>query len=590
MKAVIRVVRTMLAGIAYLASLFMVLVAVLCLIDGLSEHDAATGIGSAIIALLIAGASFAIGWFIMPHGRRNDKTSVTTYEEAPNSSVHGDPGKDVVNQPAQLFDGLTYELSQDSNQTQTPVPLPSTPKHVIPQSDYVVLDLETTGFNPQDCEIIDVGILHVRENSIVGEWSQLIDPHVPIPPIIVGKTGINDLMVAGKPSINEVIGEIRQRIGDIPILGHNIGFDVGFLNQAFRKANLPELHNELIDTYDISRQVYPDATGHSLQDVMRRVGLDREERHRALDDAKDTLEVYLRLKTIDGPQPVDDEERRKAIDDRKRRTKQVFRSRVMGNVNIRNDKPYGDVLPSKGGVEIVGEEEHQDKLAEYGPGAWFWVELRRGVNPKGVHAGEPTILVFLDGEPVGWMTPLNTSRHYHQVPEQGIVALAHTKAGKTTKVKLDIRVEMPEAEPASEEYSRALRKVQETVVAAVSVPARESQTSSADEVSESAADKWQTVNAMPHKKNLTGDNTMSLVVADKAVDALADYDDGTHLWVVLRRSKAGTLDVKLGRRKLGALDPDAIGELSQSITEAGSAAMATIHDKAGIRTLTLHTR
>ncbi len=109
-----------------------------------------------------------------------------------------------------------------------------------PDADYIVLDLETTGFSPKTCGIIDIGIVYVKNDESIGEYSQLINPGILIPPEITNLTGVDDDMLKEQPRIVDVIHELRRRIGDLPILGHNIQFDIGFLNQAFQDAGLPQ--------------------------------------------------------------------------------------------------------------------------------------------------------------------------------------------------------------------------------------------------------------------------------------------------------------------------------------------------------------
>ena len=227
-----------------------------------------------------------------------------------------------------------------------------------PDADYIVLDLETTGFSPKTCGIIDIGIVYVKNDESIGEYSQLINPGILIPPEITNLTGVDDDMLKEQPRIVDVIHELRRRIGDLPILGHNIQFDIGFLNQAFQDAGLPNLGNETFDTADLSREKYPTATSHTLQDVMRRTGINKTEEHRALADAKDTLECYKRLKAITAPQQVSDDDEQITLRQKRQKTQTVFRSRHMANagIELRNEKPYGIVIPSKGGVELVGEE------------------------------------------------------------------------------------------------------------------------------------------------------------------------------------------------------------------------------------------
>ncbi|MCI1713737.1 3'-5' exonuclease [Bifidobacterium tibiigranuli] len=490
------------------------------------------------------------------------------------------PGQLSSQRSAQAYSHLNtvvgneeYErLSHDNAGNTTLIPF-QREETMQPDSDYIVLDLETTGFSPATCVIIDIGIVYVKNDEPVGEYAQLVDPGMPLPPEIIALTGIQDSMLVGQPRIDDIIYELHHRIGHLPILGHNIQFDIGFLNAAFQSSGLALLDNESYDTVELSCEKYPTAASHKLQDVMRRTGIDKIEEHRALADAKDTLECYKRLKAIESPQKLDAKDGIISARQNSQKTRTVFRSRYMATAktDVRNEKPYGIVLPANGGVEIIGEEDHQEKLSEYGPGEWFWVELLRGANPKGTHRGEPTILVSLDGEQIGWTTPTNTARHYHQIPKIGGVALAHTKAGKSSKSKLDVRVEMPDAEEPSDEYKLALQNTK-TLTATI-IPR------SADPVDKSETFGYTsdhavfTANKMPHKKELSGPRNTLVILENNAIDALDPYQDGALLWVLLHKKIIDgtlTVQVNLGRKHLGRLNLIGTETYPAMITDNGA--------------------
>ena len=123
----------------------------------------------------------------------------------------------------------------------------------------VALDIETTGLDPQKDAIIEIGAVLFNEHRIEDEWSTLINPGRKIPPFITQLTGINDHMVVESPPIQKVIPELRQFVGDFPILGHNVGFDLSFLRKhaLFRS-------NESLDTYEIASVLLPTAGRYNL--------------------------------------------------------------------------------------------------------------------------------------------------------------------------------------------------------------------------------------------------------------------------------------------------------------------------------------
>jgi ATP-dependent DNA helicase DinG len=95
----------------------------------------------------------------------------------------------------------------------------------------VSIDLETTGLDPQKDTIIEIGAVKFNNQRIEQEWATLINPGKPIPPFISQLTGITDQMVASEPFINKVIPSLEEFIGATPVLGHNIRFDLAFLQK-----------------------------------------------------------------------------------------------------------------------------------------------------------------------------------------------------------------------------------------------------------------------------------------------------------------------------------------------------------------------
>lgn len=154
----------------------------------------------------------------------------------------------------------------------------------------VALDIETTGLDPQKDRIIEIAAVKFTRNRVEHEWHSLINPGRPIPPFITQLTGITDQMVVQAPPIQRVIPELMEFIGGSPILGHSIGFDLSFLN----KYQIG-FHNQTIDTYDIASVLNPTLSRYSLSALAQAYGILLPATHRALDDARVTRALYLRL-------------------------------------------------------------------------------------------------------------------------------------------------------------------------------------------------------------------------------------------------------------------------------------------------------
>ncbi len=152
------------------------------------------------------------------------------------------------------------------------------------------VDLETTGMHAEGDRITEVAIVRVDMDPAGGpprvtEWSSLVDPGVPIPPVIQVLTGITDAMVAGAPTFAEVAGHVEAHLDGAVFIAHNARFDHGFLKHAFARVDRP-ITTRALCTVRLSRRLYPDAQGHGLDALVARHGLTNTARHRALGDAR----------------------------------------------------------------------------------------------------------------------------------------------------------------------------------------------------------------------------------------------------------------------------------------------------------------
>jgi len=163
----------------------------------------------------------------------------------------------------------------------------------------VALDIETTGLDPQKDAIIEIGAVRFTNKRIEDEWSSLINPGMKIPPFITQLTGINDHMVLEAPSIQNILPELGHFVGDLPILGHNVGFDLSFL----RKYGLFR-GNDILDTYEIASVLLPSAGRYNLGSLGQTLNIPLPASHRALDDARVTGAVYRSLYEIGLELPI----------------------------------------------------------------------------------------------------------------------------------------------------------------------------------------------------------------------------------------------------------------------------------------------
>jgi len=153
--------------------------------------------------------------------------------------------------------------------------------------DLIAIDLETTGLDPSQDAIIEIGAVRLREGKVVDEYGTLIDPQMPISDFITGITGITNDDVAGQPFITQALPQLTAFCGDAPLIAHNISMDVSFL------VRLGVLQNNLrIDTLELSTALLPRAPRHALGSLATLLDINLEHAHRALDDARATALLY----------------------------------------------------------------------------------------------------------------------------------------------------------------------------------------------------------------------------------------------------------------------------------------------------------
>lgn len=161
---------------------------------------------------------------------------------------------------------------------------------------YVAVDVETTGLDAQNDRMIEVAAVTFRGNEIVDEFTTLINPHRDLPPYITKLTGITQAMVDEAPGMFGVRSRLRSIIGEHVLVGHNVSFDLGFLN-AERLA----IGNHIVDTITLATILVPEAGRYNLESLAHFLNLpmpQKHQTHRALDDTILTIELFLALKEI----------------------------------------------------------------------------------------------------------------------------------------------------------------------------------------------------------------------------------------------------------------------------------------------------
>ncbi|MBS4539886.1 PolC-type DNA polymerase III [Clostridium sp. D2Q-11] len=160
--------------------------------------------------------------------------------------------------------------------------------------EYIVFDIETTGFSPINDGITEIGAVKIVNNQVVDTFSKLVNPQKKIPLKVVELTGITDEMVRGEPTIDEILPEFKKFIGDAVLVAHNASFDMGFISKNFNDMGIT-LSNPILDTLQFARELYPNLKSHRLNRVAKYLNVSLENHHRAVDDSKATADILLKM-------------------------------------------------------------------------------------------------------------------------------------------------------------------------------------------------------------------------------------------------------------------------------------------------------
>lgn len=164
--------------------------------------------------------------------------------------------------------------------------------------DYTVLDIETTGLNPQNDYITEISAIKYRNNRRVDEFSSLVKPDFSIPYYITRLTGIDDAMVADAPSIDEVILSFMDFLADDIIAGYNVGFDLSFIAENLVGYYAKRLANNYVDVMKLAQNELPFLGRYKQTAVAEYFNIATAGAHRALVDCNICNGCYQRLKEL----------------------------------------------------------------------------------------------------------------------------------------------------------------------------------------------------------------------------------------------------------------------------------------------------
>ncbi len=289
-------------------------------------------------------------------------------------------------------------------------------------TSFVALDIETTGLEAERDAIIEIGALRFSKRRVEDEWTSLVNPGRHIPEFITALTGIDDAMVRQAPKLRDIAHELEAFVGDAVVIGHNVRFDLGFLQKA------GVLHsNEVIDTYELAAVLMPSAPRYNLGSLGGQLGVLLPATHRALDDAKVTQVVFTRLLERAHELPIDlVAEFVRLSEPLDWDARWVFQQVLA--TRIKEEKPSSKAKQARGAVRS-GSRGKQSSAGEF---PWFQVERERDKHPP-LEPVEAESIIPLDEEEVASILEYGGpfARYfeaYEQRPEQVEMLRAVTDA------------------------------------------------------------------------------------------------------------------------------------------------------------------
>ena len=163
---------------------------------------------------------------------------------------------------------------------------------------YAIIDVETTGLSPKTERLTEIAIIIFEDGDIIDEFSSLINPEKKVPYRITQLTGINDQMVQAAPHFYEIAKKIVEMTSDCTFVAHNASFDYRFIQAEFSRYGF-DYQRKVLDTVKLSRKLLPGFRSYSLGKLTAQLGIQINNRHRALGDAKATVELLKKLISVD---------------------------------------------------------------------------------------------------------------------------------------------------------------------------------------------------------------------------------------------------------------------------------------------------
>lgn len=175
-------------------------------------------------------------------------------------------------------------------------PLGFNDQHIkLEDQTYVIFDLETTGLSAVYDRVIELSAVKMKDGNVIDKFQEFINPGFPLSEQTINLTSITDEMLSDAKPEKDIFQMFREWYGDAILVGHNVTFDVGFMNVGYKRYGLETITNPIIDTLTLARFLYPNLKSYRLNVLSKKFGISLEHHHRAIYDAESTGHLAMAL-------------------------------------------------------------------------------------------------------------------------------------------------------------------------------------------------------------------------------------------------------------------------------------------------------
>lgn len=156
-----------------------------------------------------------------------------------------------------------------------------------------MVDVETTGSNPEYNRVVEIGAVKITGGKIVDTFHSLVHPERKVPFFISFMTGISSRMLRTSPRFFHIAEDLKKFLAETIFVAHDARFDYEFLKTEFTRANYPSFYLRTLCTIKLARRVFPGFARYNLRDLSSNLGIPLDRAHRALDDCLATAKIFL---------------------------------------------------------------------------------------------------------------------------------------------------------------------------------------------------------------------------------------------------------------------------------------------------------